>query len=114
RERKRANEMRLMRRMGPMGPIRLIRLIRCTSPYAFAFAGFLETFSRWARRLLVRLAALRWITPLVPARSSFLAARRNSVSALAASPAAAAARTFLTSVFSSDFVARFFARRSRL
>src|SRR3954469_2121691 len=54
------------------------------------------------------------MTRLVPARSSFLATRRNSPSALVRSPAWAAARTFLTWVLRADLTALFFARRSRL
>src|SRR5262245_41093394 len=76
----------------------------------FVFAATI----RWASRDFVRAAALGWMTRLTPARSSLVAARRASASALAMSPAATAARTLRIWVLIADLAARFFARRSRL
>src|SRR5439155_26395436 len=62
---------------------------------------------KWASRDFVRAAALGWIDRLAPALSSFLAANRSSVSAVAISPVATAWRTLRTCVLMADLIARF-------
>src|SRR5699024_5719920 len=63
----------------------------------------------------LRLAAwLRWMTPLEAALSSLRAAERCAWTAASLSPLAAAARTFFTAVFTSDFTAWLRRRRFSL
>src|SRR5262245_41983097 len=80
----------------------------------FAGTFSLAALIKCASRDFVRAAAFGWIDRFAPARSSFFAARRNSVSAVAISPAATACRTLRTCVLTADLTALFWARRSRL
>ncbi len=64
------------------------------------------------QRDLSRAAALGWITLRAPARSSLLAARRNSASAFSTSAAWTASRTLRTWLLTALRIERFLARRS--
>ncbi len=81
---------------------------RSLETYAEAFALRIRLCSRD----LVRATLFLWMMFFEPARSSFFAARRNSSSALAMSPACTASRTLRICVRTEDLSDRLRFRRT--